>query len=75
MISTPDQIIETLEVLKRGSKAIEEQIFDLAIYMPNGPISLNELYGMSPKQRNMLAGKLNTHYEAQSKDTYIVNEG
>lgn len=73
-----EEVIKTLKNYKRESEAIENNIMELVMYMPNGGLSLEEGWMLSPKQRVHLVKKINDYMEKRygnnNKD-YIVNEG
>jgi hypothetical protein len=54
---------------------IENGIYDIVVYMPNGGLSLEEAWYMSPKQRQIIADKIiDYNLKKYGKENeYIVN--
>ena len=78
MMGDPEIIIKTLAELKEHRDLIEEQLFDIVVYLPNGGATISEVWMLSPKQRNTLVKKINKYNKQKygnEDDNYIVNRG
>jgi hypothetical protein len=75
MTSEPEEVVKTVQEMRDTCDTVENSIYDIVLYMPNGGLSLEEAWYMSPKQRQIIGEKiLEYNLKKHGKENeYIVN--
>jgi hypothetical protein len=73
MRGDPAEIVKTLEELEQDRNDLEDLLLDIVFNMPNGSLSIEDVWKLTPIERKKLVERINNLYS--DDDDYIVKQG